>query len=119
MKTLVIGASENTDRYSNIAIRMLTEIKRPTIGIGRKRGRVIQTDIHKGLPELENIHTVTLYISAKYQEEYEKYILEDIKPKRIIFNPGTENTVFYKKAQSHGIEAVEACTLVMIRTGQY
>ncbi|MEE9372440.1 MAG: CoA-binding protein [Saprospiraceae bacterium] len=118
-KTLVIGASENPQRYSNIAMRMLKEIDKPTVGIGRKEGEAHDSKIIKGRPELDDIDTVTLYVSHKYQDEYINYILDEIRPQRIIFNPGTENEDFYKRATDMGIEAIEACTLVMIRTGVY
>ena len=118
-KTLVIGASENPSRYSNKAMRMLQDIDEPTIGIGRKKGQAHGVEIIKDKPPLEDIDTVTLYVSQKYQDEYIDYVINEIKPNRIIFNPGTENDQFYRKAKESGIEAIEACTLVMIRTGQY
>ena len=118
-RTLVIGASTNRERYSNKAMRMLGEIEKPAVGIGSKSGKDHQVEIHDTLLNLDDIDTVTLYISPKYQDRYIDYIINTIKPNRIIFNPGTENSSFYKKAADAGIEVVEACTLVMIRTGQY
>ena len=118
-KTLVIGASENPQRYSNIAIRMLQEMAEPLEAIGRREGRAHDVEIQIGLPEISDIQTVTLYVSPQYQDEYIDYVLNEIQPERIIFNPGTENLEFAEKAINNGIESINACTLVMIRTGQY
>ena len=118
-KTLVIGASENPQRYSNIAMRMLQQIEEPMEAIGRREGSAHDVGIQTGLPEISDIQTVTLYVSPRYQDEYIDYVLNEIQPERIIFNPGTENLEFAQKAMNNGIEAINACTLVMIRTGQY
>lgn len=119
MKTLVIGASENSSRYSNMVMRLLNNDKGSVIGIGRSEGIVGDSEIITGQPEIPDVHTVTMYVSEKYQPEYEEYVLETIRPKRIIFNPGAENWPFYKKAQAQGIEVMNACTIVMIKTDQY
>ena len=117
-KTLVIGASEKTDRYSNMAIKKLRANHHPVVSIGNKEGKVIDVDIIKGRPDFEDIDTVTLYINPKIQQEYYDYIL-GLHPKRIIFNPGTENSEFEKMAEAKGIETIEACTLVMLSIKNY
>ncbi len=117
-KTLVIGASENKERYSNLAVNLLIQYHHPVIAIGNKIGSINNVPIQIGQPEIEGIDTVTLYLSEKYQEQYYDYIIS-LKPKRVIFNPGTENDKFAEKLISQNITAIEACTLVMLKTGQY
>ncbi len=117
-KVLVIGASENIARYSYLAIEKLRKYNYPVIAIGSKKGKVNDVDIITEHPSLNNIDTVTLYLNKKKQKEYYEYILS-LHPKRIIFNPGTENDEFAEIAQTNGIKALEACTLVMLNTGQF
>lgn len=116
--TLVFGASMNPDRYSNKAMKMLKEYNHSIIAIGGREGDFEGTKIHKGHPELSGIDTITMYMGADRQAEHEEYLLS-LKPRRIIFNPGAENSSLARKAREQGIEVVEACTLVMLRTGQY
>lgn len=117
-KTLVIGASENPDRYANKAIKLLIKKEIPVVAIGNKEGIVEGVKIEKGKKSFNSIHTVTLYINPKIQTEYYEYII-NLKPKRIIFNPGTENPEFYKIASEKGIITEEACTLVLLNLGEY
>jgi uncharacterized protein len=116
--TLVIGASENTERYSNRVIRMLQQKNIPIVAIGLKAGEVEGTKIQTGLPVLENINTVTLYVGPQHQPQYYDYLL-NLKPERVIFNPGTENPELEEKLSKVGIEVLEACSLVMLSTGNY
>ena len=116
--TLVIGASEKEERYSNMAVKLLTAYHHKVFAIGSKAGKIDDIDIVIGQPKLENIHTVTLYLSKMYQKEYYNYILS-LKPKRIIFNPGTENEELEILAKEHQVNAIDACTLVLLKTGQY
>ena len=115
--TLVIGASENPDRYSNIAIKMLREHDIPTLAFGNREGQVLDVKIEKQFPNI-TCDTVTLYLSAKNQATIIDPIL-DLKPRRVIFNPGTENEEFEQLLANRGIEATGACTLVLLSTGQY
>ncbi len=117
-KTLVLGASENPSRYSNAAIKKLRAYGHNVVAIGRRPGTVNDVDIVKGMPHFEGIDTVTMYMSDQNQKDFEDYILS-LKPKRIIFNPGAENDSLAEKAALNGIEPIEACTLVMLSTGQY
>ena len=118
MKTLVIGASENPERYSNMAVRMLREYGHEAVALGLREGRISDVDIQTGRPGFGGIDTVTLYIGPQRQDEFFDYVI-GLKPRRVIFNPGTENPVFQAKLADAGIEPVEACTLVMLRTGQW
>ncbi|HLT07645.1 MAG TPA: CoA-binding protein [Cyclobacteriaceae bacterium] len=119
-KTVIIGASDNPARYAQIASGMLREYDHPIVPLGIHGGE------HRGVPilnlkekpHIEDVDTVTLYLSPKNQEEWYDYILS-LAPKRIIFNPGTENQELMGKARAAGIETVMGCTLVMLRTGQY
>ena len=116
--SLVIGASENPQRYANMAIRSLLKNGKHVVAIGNKEGEVQGVTIHKGMTKFENIHTITLYINPRIQREYYNYIL-DLHPKRIIFNPGTENPEFYQLLQLNAIKFEVACTLVLLATNQY
>lgn len=117
-KTLVIGASLNTARYSNIAIRRLAEAQQETVAIGLRAGAVSGITIDTELKQYNNIDTVTLYLNPKRQVQYYNYII-GLKPKRVIFNPGTENPEFYQLLKAHQINYEQACTLVLLSTHQY
>jgi len=117
-KTVVIGASENPERYSNKAIHRLVSHQHPVVAIGLRKGNVDGVEIITDRPQMDDIDTVTLYVNPKNQEAYYDYILS-LKPKRIIFNPGTENIVLEHMAEENGIKTMEACTLVLLGTGQY
>ncbi|MBS1663202.1 MAG: CoA-binding protein [Bacteroidetes bacterium] len=117
-KTLVLGASDNPDRYSYLAMNRLRVKGHPVVAIGRKRVRAGDIEIETEKKEYADVDTVTLYLSAKNQKEYYDYILS-LHPKRIIFNPGAENPELERLAQENGIEPMEACTLVLLSTGQY
>jgi len=119
-KTVIIGATTNPSRYAYLAASTLQHYNHDVVPVGIKHGDVVGNpilDIRKK-PVIDNVDTVTLYIGPSHQSEWYNYILS-LKPKRIIFNPGTENEEFEKLAEENGIEALEACTLVMLRTGQY
>lgn len=115
--TLVVGASENPDRYSNMAIKMLREHHIETLAYGNRVGQVLDVKIEKQFPNV-TCDTVTLYLSAKNQQEIMDPIL-DMRPQRVIFNPGTENEEFEQLLERRGILALRACTLVLLSTGQY
>jgi uncharacterized protein len=117
-KTLVLGASDNPARYSYLAIQRLRRHHHPVVAIGRKNTFVGDVTITKDKKPFDNVDTITLYLNAGHQREYYDYILS-LKPKRIIFNPGAENDELAELASQHGIEASEACTLVMLSTNQY
>ncbi|REJ84881.1 MAG: CoA-binding protein [Bacteroidetes bacterium] len=117
--TLVVGASEKTDRYSNRAVRSLRNSGNSVYALGYREGMIADVPILKGRPQFANpVHTITLYLNASRQEELEDYFLS-LKPERIIFNPGAENPRLEKRARAEGIICENACTLVMIATGQY
>ena len=117
-KTLIIGATPNADRYAYRAAHMLTAKGHPIVNIGIKQGEVAGVKIEKPAAPYQDIDTVTLYIGKDLQEGYYDYII-DTKPKRVIFNPGTENPAFEKMLDQHDIEPIEACTLVLLSIGQY
>jgi hypothetical protein len=117
-KTLVLGASENPDRYSNIAIKRLLNKGIDVVAIGIKTGEVDGVKIEIIKKEFVDIDTVTLYLSAKNQVEYYKYILS-LKPNRVLFNPGTENSDFEALLTKNGISFERACTLVLLSLGKY
>ena len=119
-KTVIIGATTNPGRYAYVAAGMLTEYQHEIIPIGIKKGEVYGTsilDVYQR-PPIGDVDTVTLYIGTQHQPEHYDYIMS-LKPKRVIFNPGTENPEFEKMVEESGAEALEACTLVLLRSGQY
>lgn len=117
-KTLVIGASPKPERYSNKAVKMLVEYGHPVVAIGAREASIDQVKIEKELLDYQDIDTITLYLSPPHQKNIYNYIIK-LQPKRIIFNPGTENTELSELVKEHGIEAEEACTLVLLSTNQY
>jgi predicted CoA-binding protein len=117
-KTLVIGASENPSRYSYKAINSLLKHQHEVVAIGVKEGVVNGVKIETQHLPFKDIDTITLYVNPAIQKEFYDYIFS-LNPKRIIFNPGTENNEFEKLARIKGIETEEACTLVMLSANQY
>jgi predicted CoA-binding protein len=117
-KTLVLGASDNPDRVSYEAIRRLTSKGHEVVAVGLREANVFGVDIQKGLPPTEDVDTITLYLNPERQKDYYDYIL-GLHPKRIIFNPGTENFELVRMAKEKGIEVEIACTLVMLSVGVF
>jgi len=117
-KTLVIGASENPERYSYKAIKALKANDHEVVAIGLRSGEVAGVLFDAEKKSFENIDTVTLYVGPKNQPEYYEYILS-LQPQRVIFNPGTENPEFIGRLESAVIYPEIACTLVLLATGQY
>ena len=117
-KTVVIGASINPERYSYLAIHQLRNHQHEVIAIGKSKGMVSDVSIINNNPPLRDVDTITLYINPSIQKDYYQYILS-LHPKRIIFNPGTENSEFFQVVKGNGIQPLEACTLVLLSTGQY
>jgi uncharacterized protein len=117
-KTVILGASANPARYSYLALNRLKSRGHPIIAIGRREAIVDGIPIQKGTPEEKDVDTVTLYLNPTHQKMYYDYIVS-LNPKRIIFNPGTENDELASMAARNGIKTLEACTLVMLSTGQY
>ena len=118
MKTLVIGASTHDYRYSNKAIKLLRAHKHEVVAIGRETGEVSGVSIEHDMPVQKDIDTVTLYINPMHQQAYYDKLVE-LKPRRVIFNPGTENSELEALLEKNGIATEEACTLVLLNTGQY
>lgn len=117
-KTLVLGASLRTDRYSNFAINSLVENNYEVVGVGLREGEIAGVKVLTGKPIIENIDTVTVYLRAARQEGYYDYIIS-LDPKRVIFNPGTKNFEFEKLLEMHNIAFENSCTLVLLSTKQY
>ena len=117
-RTLVIGASTKPGRYANLAIEMLKEYGHEVVAFGKDAGSVGDTPILQKIPDDHALDTVTMYVSPVNQPELIPTIL-GLHPKRIIFNPGTENPAFEKEAQLQGIEVENACTLVLLRSRMY
>jgi predicted CoA-binding protein len=117
-KTLVLGATPNPSRYANLAANRLARSGHTIVNVGIKQGEVAGVPIEKPETIHNDIDTITLYVGPHRQEELYDYILKT-HPKRIIFNPGTENSELRSMAEKQGIETEYACTLVMLSTGQY
>jgi predicted CoA-binding protein len=116
--TLVLGASDNPSRYSYLAIKRLRQYGHPVKAIGRKHSFAGDTEITTEMKWFDNIDTITLYMNPVLQLPLYDYILS-LKPKRIIFNPGTENDELVSLAKQQGIKTIDACTLVMLSTNLY
>ena len=119
-KALIVGATTDPSRYAYLAAKMYADRGMDFVPIGIKKGEVFGREILdlKTKPRLEGIHTITLYIGPANQSEWIDYLI-GLKPERIIFNPGTENSDFFKRATDAGIEVLPACNLVMLSTGQF
>lgn len=117
-KTVVLGASDNPARYSYLAINKLKAYKHPVVAIGRRGGQVGDTTIQTTTEAQQDVDTVTLYLNPTNQQPFYDFIL-NMNPRRIIFNPGTENKELMNMAKERGIEPVTGCTLVMLSAGMY
>ncbi len=117
-KTLIIGASNNPDRYAYKAAERLLSYGHEIELFGVRPDVVFGKTVDTERKDYKDLDTVTLYIGPKHQPEYYDYVLS-LKPKRVVFNPGTENQEFENLLEKNGIIAEEACTLVLLGTGQY
>lgn len=117
-RTLVIGASTNPSRYSHLAMYRLQGKEHPVVAIGLREGEVAGVMITSEKKAFKNIDTITLYIGAKHQPEYYQYVLS-LRPRRVIFNPGTLNPEFSEILKENDVEVLIACTLVLLSTNQY
>lgn len=119
-KTVVVGASPNPSRYAYRAAHMLTDYEHPIVPLSIKRGELAGETILdlRQKPFIPDVDTLTLYIGPQHHAQWMDYLLS-LSPRRIIFNPGTENPDFMAKAEDQGIEVVQGCTLVMLQTGTY
>ena len=118
MKTLVIGASTKPERYSYQAIERLKAKDYPVVALGLKAGEIHGETIHITKEIWTDIDTVSLYVGPAHQDNYIDYII-GLNPRRVLFNPGTENPDFYRILKSNHISYFEACTLVLLSTNQY
>jgi predicted CoA-binding protein len=117
-KTLILGASPDPSRFAFKAAKMLTDYGHEIVLVGIKNGEVAGQKILKGQPSVSDVDTVTLYVGPQNQTDHYNYIIS-LKPKRIIFNPGTENDELISMAEKNNIEPVIGCTLVMLSAGSY
>lgn len=117
-KTLVMGASTNSGRYAYRAVKMLQQYGHPVVAIGKKEEDLDKVHIEKDLVDFNGVDTVTLYLNPMNQKQYYDYIIS-LKPKRVVFNPGTENPELYALLKENNIEVEVACTLVMLSIGNY
>ena len=117
-RTLILGATSNPSRYAYLAAQKLRTYGHPILLLGRRKGTALGEEIHLDKQDWKDVDTVTLYINPSHQPEYYDYIIS-LNPKRVIFNPGTENHDLEKMLDLHNIEPVEACTLVLLSIGQY
>jgi uncharacterized protein len=118
-KTLILGASTNPSRYAYLAAEKFHRKNLPFELLGNKKGEVFGHEIETETSEIDlNIDTVTMYLGADNQKPYTDFLIK-LKPKRVIFNPGAENPLLSQMLEKEGIEVIEACTLVMLSTGQY
>jgi predicted CoA-binding protein len=117
-KTVVLGASPNPVRFSYKAVKSLLRHDKQVVAVGFRDGLIEEEEILVGQPEIQDVHTVSIYIGSSRQTEYYDYIIS-LKPERVIFNPGTINPEFMAKLKNQGIEPVNACMLVMLNEGEF
>ena len=117
-KTLVLGASANPERYSFLAINRLREHDHPVIAIGIRPAMVADVTVQDKTTPITDLDTVSIYLNKDNQKNYYDYILSQ-HPRRVIFNPGAENPEFEMMLADKGIKVLEACTLVLLSTGQF
>ena len=117
-KTLIIGASEKSERYSNKAITALRHQGHPVVAIAPRPGKVEDVHFDTDRKNYQGIDTVTLYVGPRHQPDFYDYVI-GLNPKRVIFNPGTENNDFFVRLSEAGIQYEEACTLVLLSIGNY
>lgn len=118
MKTLVVGVSLGADRYANLAIGQLLDHGHDVVGLGLRAGDEQGAPVFDGQPAIDGVDTVTLYINPQRQAALIDYLLS-LKPRRVIFNPGTENPDFVRRAREAGVQPVVGCTLVMLAAGTF
>lgn len=118
MKTLVLGASLKTYRFSHKAVQKLVDYNYEVVAYGLKEGEINGVQIDTELKQYSDIHTVTLYLNATRQSAFYDYIIS-LQPKRVIFNPGTENPTLYALLEQNNIDHEVACTLVLLASNQY
>jgi predicted CoA-binding protein len=117
-KTVVLGASPNPVRFSYKAVKSLMRHNKEVVAVGFRSGEIEDMEIRVGTPFIEDVHTVSIYIGSSRQEDYYDYVIS-LKPKRVIFNPGTVNPAFMAKLQREDIEPVSSCMLVMLNDGEF
>jgi predicted CoA-binding protein len=117
-KTLVLGASANPERYSFLAINKLREHHHPVVAIGKRSALVADVPVEMKTIPIQDLDTVSIYLNKDNQKNYYDFIFSQ-HPRRVIFNPGAENPEFEILLADKGIKAIEACTLVLLATGQY
>ena len=117
-KTLILGASPNPVRFSHKAVKSLLRHEQEVVAVGFKEGLIVDEEIQVGMPHIEDVHTVSIYIGSSRQADYYDYIIS-LKPKRVIFNPGTVNPEFMGRLKQAGIEALAECMLVLLNEEDY
>lgn len=117
-RTLVLGASLKEDRYSNRAVRLLERYGHDVYAYGLRAGKIDEREVVLDWPQDIDIHTVTMYVGSQNQAPYYDKIIA-LNPKRVVFNPGTENADFADRLRDNGVEVVEHCTLVMLNNELY
>ena len=115
---MVLGASPNPVRFSHKAVKSLLRHDQEVVAVGFREGMIADQEILVGMPRIENVHTVSIYIGSSRQADYYDYIIS-LKPKRVIFNPGTINPEFMGRLNREGIEPVAECMLVLLNDGEY
>lgn len=117
-KTVVLGASPNPVRFSHKAVKSLLRHDQDVVAVGFKEGLIVEEEILVGMPHIDDVHTVSIYIGSSRQADYYDYIIS-LNPKRVIFNPGTVNPEFMGRLSREGIEPLAECMLVLLNEEEY
>ncbi len=117
-KMLVLAAATNPSRFSHKAVKSLVRNGYEVMAVGFRPGFIDDVEILTGMPEISDVDTVLLYMGEKRQREYYDY-LYGLKPRRVIFNPGTKNPELRRLLKKKGIESLEDCALIMLSSGTF
>lgn len=118
-RVAVVGASQDEERYSHKAMKLLKEKGHTPVPVAPKHDRICDAEVCRTCRDIPgDVDTVTMYVSPARQAAVIDDVIS-IAPRRVIFNPGAENQDAYERLEAEGIEVVEACTLVMLNTGQF
>ncbi len=118
MKVMILGASANKERYSYMALQSLERHGYEVVLVSPRYKKIDGHKVFDHIPKLKDIDTLTLYVNPKILEAYRDDIIS-LKPRRVIFNPGTESETLKKVFLEAGIETEYACTLVLLNTNQF
>jgi predicted CoA-binding protein len=119
VKVAILGASKNPERYSHMAFTMLKDYGHTPLPVNPGFSELEGVPVFAKLRDItESVDTLTMYVGPDTSTAMKQDIL-NLKPKRVIFNPGSENPGLEKDLRAAGVHVIDACTLVLLRTNQF